>query len=130
MPQTPGSGLRPDNPRRSVLIDDAAILYLISPYHPTLALNGGGFPEGFACHHLNPIRYVVRRASHPVISATVARLRRVRQEHAGFYKIILEYTQLCDIVSHHNEKLSRSRASAAIGLSDLVTRFICFLSSF
>jgi hypothetical protein len=26
----------------------------------TLALNGGGFPEGFACHHLNPIRYIVR----------------------------------------------------------------------
>ena len=86
MPQTLGSGLRPDNPRRSALIDDAAILYLISPYHPTLGLNGGGFPEGFACRHLNPIRYVVRRASNPVISATVARLRRVRQEHAGFYK--------------------------------------------
>jgi len=59
-------------------------LHLISPYHPTLALNGGEFPEGLACHHLSPIRYVVRRASHPVISATVARLRRVRQEHAGF----------------------------------------------
>ncbi len=69
-------------------------IQLLSPYHPTLALNGGGFPEGFACHHLNPFRYIVRRASHPVISATVARLRRVRQEHAGYYYHYLKYTQL------------------------------------
>jgi hypothetical protein len=43
-----------------------------------LALNGGGFPEGFSCHHSNPIRYIVRGASHPVICATVARPRRDR----------------------------------------------------
>ena len=39
-------------------------------------LNRMEFPEEFACHHLNPIRYIVREASHPVISATVARSRR------------------------------------------------------
>ena len=55
-------------------------IHLLSPYHPTLALNRGGFPEGFSCHHSNPIRYIVRRASHPVISETVAGLRRIQQE--------------------------------------------------
>lgn len=82
---------------------------LSSPYHPTLALNRGGFPEGLACHHLSPIRYIVRRASHPVISATVARLRRVRQEHAGYSRYQPEYTQLCDIVSHPNVALCCGR---------------------
>ena len=85
---------------------------LISPYHSSLALNRGGFPEGSACHHFDPIRYVVREASHPVISATAARSRRDRQEHAGYSPIsitVCKYTQLCDIVSHFNEKL-RGRA--------------------
>ena len=74
---------------------------LISPYHPSLALNGGGFPDGFSCHHSNPVRYIVRGASHPVISATVARPRRDRQEHAGYSRQVPEYIQLCDIVSHY-----------------------------
>ena len=51
-------------------------LQLISPYYPILALNRMEFPEGSACYHLDPIRYIVRGASHPVISATVARPRR------------------------------------------------------
>ncbi len=34
-------------------------IQLISPYHPSPALNGGGFSEGFACHRLNPIRYII-----------------------------------------------------------------------
>jgi len=61
-----------------------ADIQLFSPYHSSLALNRGGFPEGSACYHFDPIRYVVRRASHPVISATAARLRRDRQEYAGY----------------------------------------------
>ena len=55
-----------------------------SPYHPSLALNGGGFPEGFSCHHLNPFRYIVRGASHQPHSAWQARPRRDRQEHVGY----------------------------------------------
>ena len=55
----------------------------ISPYHPSLALNGGGFPEGFSCHHLNPIRYVVRGASHQPHNAWQAHPRRDQQKHAG-----------------------------------------------
>jgi hypothetical protein len=50
---------------------------VFSPYRPTLALNRTELPEGSSCHHLDPFRYVVREASHPVISATVARSRRV-----------------------------------------------------
>ena len=34
-------------------------IHLISPYCPALALNRRKFPEGFSCHHSNPIRYVV-----------------------------------------------------------------------
>ena len=85
---------------------DAVDIQLISPYHPTLVLNRGGFPEGFSCHHLNPIRYVVRGASHPIISAMVARPRRVRQEHAGYYNYS-NTLKLCDFVSHQNDKVSR-----------------------
>ena len=68
---------------------------LISPYHSSLALNRGGFPEGSSCYHSDPIRYVVRGASHPVISATVARPRRDQQEHAGYsiYRISLHIVQ-------------------------------------
>jgi len=53
-------------------------IQLISPYHPSLALNGGGFSDGFSCLHSNPFRYFVSGASHPVIRATVARPRRDR----------------------------------------------------
>ena len=118
---------------RSALIDDACGHSFTSPYHSSLALNRGDFPEGSSCHHFDPIRYVVRGASHPVIRlrqgyaatcpsspglrrdvsvfakatprqviATVARPRRDRQEHAGYYTIDItncKYTQLCDIVS-------------------------------
>jgi len=49
-------------------------LCLLSPYCPFLALNRVGFPEGVPPHGFFPFRYVVRRAPHPVISATAARL--------------------------------------------------------
>ena len=64
--------------------------------------------KGFACHHLNPFRYIVRGASHQPHSAWQARPRRDRQEHAGYSPdrlTICKYTQMCDIVSHHNVKL-------------------------
>ena len=79
-----------------------ADILLISPYHSSLALNRGGLPEGSSCHHSDPIRYVVRGASHPVISATVARPHRDQQEHAGYSPegiTLCNYTQLCDFVS-------------------------------
>lgn len=77
-------------------------IQLVSPYHPSLALNGGGFPDGFSCRHSNPVRYIVREASHQPHNARQARPRRDRQEHAGYSRHAPEYTQLCDIVSHHN----------------------------
>jgi hypothetical protein len=55
-------------------------IQISSPYHSSLALNRGGFPEGLSCHHFDPIRYLVRGASHPVISATAARHPRVLAE--------------------------------------------------
>ncbi len=87
-----------------------ADIQISSPYHSSLALNRGGFPEGSACHHFDPIRYVVRGASHPVISATVARPRRDQQEHAGcstFSITACKYTQLRDIVSRLTLRVSR-----------------------
>ncbi len=78
------------------------VIQLISPYRPSLALNGGGFPDGFSCRHSNPFRYIVRGASHQPHSAWQARPRRDRQEHAGYSRQIPEYTQLCDFVSHDN----------------------------
>jgi hypothetical protein len=60
-------------------------VHMCSPYHSSLALHRGGVPEGSSCRHSDPIRYVVRGASHPVISATAARPRRDRQEHAEYY---------------------------------------------
>jgi len=59
-------------------------IQISSPYHPSLALNGGGLPDGFSCHHLNPIRYIVREASHRPHSAWQARPRRDQQEHAVY----------------------------------------------
>jgi len=53
--------------------------------HPDSSV--GGFPEGFSCHHSDPIRYIVRRASHPVISATVARLRNFPAPGAGLLQV-------------------------------------------
>ena len=86
------------------------VLQLISPYYPILALNRMEFPEGFACHHLNPIRYIVREASHPVISATVARpLRRlvgIHQVYVNMCPFNYIHIQLCDIVSRLTPKLS------------------------
>jgi len=82
-------------------------IQISSPYHPSLALNGGGLPDGFSCHHLNPIRYIVRGASHRPHSAWQARPRRVRQEHAEYSRELTEYTQLGDIVSHPNVEISR-----------------------
>jgi hypothetical protein len=76
-------------------------IQIFSPYHSSLALNRGGFPEGLSCRHFNPIRYVVREASHPVISATAARSRRDRQKHAEYLKehYFSKYNHLCDFVS-------------------------------
>jgi len=75
-----------------------------SPYHSFLALNRGSFSEGLSCHHFDPIRYVVREASHPIITAMAARSRRNRQEHAEYFKdnllkIINKYTYLYSFVS-------------------------------
>ncbi|MFX0200481.1 MAG: hypothetical protein ACFFCW_30555, partial [Candidatus Hodarchaeota archaeon] len=50
-------------------------IHMCSPEYSSLALNRGGVPEGSSCRHSDPIRYVVRGASHPVISATAARPR-------------------------------------------------------
>jgi hypothetical protein len=86
-----------------------ADVQMSSPYHSSLLLNRGGFPEGSACHHFDPIRYVVRGASHPVISATVARPRRDQQEHTGYSTGKLtncKYTQLRDIVSQLTPELT------------------------
>jgi hypothetical protein len=51
-------------------------------------------PEGFVCRHLNPIRYIVREASHPVISATVARSRRAL---VGIHQVFV----LCGFLLHY-----------------------------
>ncbi len=70
--------LQPDNPDRLVApLTAHKDLCLLSPYCPILALNRVGFPEGSLPRGFFPIRYIVRRASHPVISATVARLLRI-----------------------------------------------------
>ena len=37
-----------------------ANIHLLSPYHPSPALNGGGFPDGFSSHLSNPVRYFSR----------------------------------------------------------------------
>ena len=86
LPLTRGSSLRPVKHLLILvgllLVTTLKDIQLISPYHPSLGLNGRGFPGGFSCCHSNPIRYIVREASHPVISATVACSRRDRREHA------------------------------------------------
>ena len=87
-----------------------ADIQIISPYHSSLALNRGGLPEGSSCRHSDPIRYFVSGASHPVISATVARPRRDQQEHTGYSTDKLtncKYTQLRDIVSQLTPAITR-----------------------
>ena len=67
------------------LVDSIYIGLLISASNAQVAelglfgalFNRAGFPEGSLPHGFFPIRYIVRRASHPVISATVARLLRI-----------------------------------------------------
>jgi hypothetical protein len=101
-----------------------AALRLISPYRPILALNRMEFPEGFFCHQSNPIRYIVRGASHPVISATVARPRRrlagTRQVHVYYSSIPKKafpynniHIQSCDFVSQITLQFSRRRRRSA-----------------
>ena len=85
---------------------DAVDIQLISPYHPTLALNRGGFPEGFSCHHLKPDSVRCPRGFAP-------RHQRNGQhacvgsgkEHTGYYNY-LNTLKLCDIVSQFNDKLT------------------------
>ena len=78
--------LRPISSCRSVArLTARTSLCLISPYCPSLALNRMELPEGSSCRHSDPIRYFVREAPHPVISATVARSRR---ELAGTCQVI------------------------------------------
>ena len=65
--------LRPDNSgRSSVLMTTLGTFQLVSPYLPPLALNRTEFPEGGLPRGFFPIRYIVGRASHSVIGATVA----------------------------------------------------------
>ena len=70
-PLTQRSGLRPRNPGRSVLYDGAYDSLPVLALLPlTLALNPAGFGKGsFRLTASDPIRYIVGRASHPVISA-------------------------------------------------------------
>ena len=64
-----------------------------------------GFPEGFSRRRSNPIRYIVREASHPVISATAARSPRgpvgIHRVYSVYQNYLL-YLQPCDFVSHAN----------------------------
>ncbi len=45
---------------------------MFSPYCSTLALNRMELPDGFRPHGFRPFRYIVRWASHPLISAKAA----------------------------------------------------------
>jgi hypothetical protein len=93
--------LRPLNSGRSVAqLTARAALRLISPYCPALALNRMEFPEGFSCHHSNPIRYIVREASHRLHSAYSACSRRALEgilqviANVMTHKIINKYNHL------------------------------------
>lgn len=69
--------LRSDSSSRSVArLTARAALCLFSPYCPPLALNRIELSEGSSCLHSDPIRYIVREASHQVHSAHPARSRR------------------------------------------------------
>ena len=57
---------------RSVTLTTLTDFRLISPYCSTLALNPVGLGKRSPPHGFDPIRYIVRWASHPVISATAA----------------------------------------------------------
>lgn len=78
--------LRPVSSSRSVArLTARTALCLISPYCPSLALIRMELPEGSSCRHSDPCRYIVREASHPVITATVARSRR---ELVGIHQVL------------------------------------------
>jgi hypothetical protein len=100
-----------------------ADIHVLSPYHPSLALNGGGFPEGFSCRHSNPIRcVVVRGASHQPHSVWHARPCRDRQEHAGYY---CSYLNTLDCATSCRTLTIRSARAGFFGdwLQCLVMRF-------
>ena len=121
-----------------------AALRLISPYCLILALNRMEFPEGFSCRHSNPIRYIVRGASHPVISATVARPRR---RLAGIFQVHVYYRSLtknafpynnihiqsCDIVSQLTSQITGSKKQSDEGAALFAVRvnlLYCYVFSF
>ncbi len=87
--------------------DSSINLTLLSDPSPLYQV---GFLEGFSRRRSNPIRYIVGEASHPVISATVARSPR---EPVGIHRVYsvvqnnLLYIQSCDFVSPYNVWLSR-----------------------
>jgi len=63
-------------------------LFCIGPYPfagGTSRFVGRRIPQRVRLSPFEPNSIHCPRASHPVISETVARLRRVRQEHAGYY---------------------------------------------
>ena len=81
---------------------------LISPYCSTLALNPVGLGKGSPPHGFDPIRYIVGRASHPVITRRQHAILRYWQEHARFGQDVksLPNNQLCDFVSRYNDAVS------------------------
>jgi len=104
-----GACLRPTASHRSVCFADAAAVQLVSPYCPALALNRMGFPEGFACRHLNPIRYIVGEAPHPVISATATRSPRVL---VGTHQVSFRQIRLCrDIPPFQTHTITQHRVA-------------------
>ena len=97
------------------------------------------FPEGFSCRHSNPVRYIVRGASHPVISATVARPRRrlagIRQVHV-YYHSVTEITfpynnihiQSCDIVPQLTAKLcGANEAQRSLCPNERLVMCFCYI---
>ena len=90
----------------SVTVTMLKDLQISSPYHSFLSLNRGGFSEESSCQHFDPFRYIVREASHPIISAMAARSRRNRQEYAEYFNGILPintiiYTTSRSCVAHN-----------------------------
>ena len=102
--------LRPASFRRSGTFTTRTVLCVFSPYCPALALNRRKLPEGFACRHLNPIRYVVRGASHQPHSAWPARPRRAL---AGIRQVLV----LQEVASSQVHTITRPRVADNAGLS-------------
>jgi len=105
-------------------------IQISSPYHPSLALNGGGFPEGFSCHHLNPIRYIVSglRTDHTARGkhARVGTGRNI----PGTPGIYLSTLKLCDFVSHPNAEVTgRCGASAEHRSGELTCWIVLYFFS-